>query len=46
MDIDIARRKVFAAIPILGGGVSAAMNTAFIGDVAWAARRIYQELVK
>lgn len=43
LGINVTRRKALAAIPILGGGVSAAMNTAFIGDVAWAARRIYQE---
>jgi len=43
LEINITRRKALQAIPIIGAGVGAALNIAFINDVAWAARRAYQE---
>ena len=43
LGINLTKRKVAQVIPIVGGGVGAAMNVAFINDVAWAARRMYQE---
>ena len=42
LGINITKRKALAAIPILGLGISAAMNMAFIKDVAEAAIRTYQ----
>jgi hypothetical protein len=35
----MVKRKAAQAIPVVGAGVGAAMNLAFINDVAWAARR-------
>jgi hypothetical protein len=43
LGINITKRKALQAIPIIGAGVGAALNVAFINDVAWAARRSYQE---
>lgn len=43
LGINLTKRKVAQVIPVIGGGVGAAMNVAFINDVAWAARRMYQE---
>lgn len=43
LGINITKRKAAQAIPIIGGVVGAAINTAFINDIAWAARRSYQE---
>ncbi len=43
LDINITKRKAKQAIPFIGAGVGAALNIAFINDVAWAARRAYQE---
>lgn len=43
MGVNLTKRKVAQAIPIIGAGVGAAVNVAFINDVAWAARRMYQE---
>lgn len=40
--INLARRKAAQVIPIVGGGVGAAMNVFFISDVAEAAQRLYQ----
>lgn len=31
------------AIPVVGAGVGAAMNAKYINDIAWAARRTFQE---
>ncbi len=42
LGINITKRKALQAIPIIGSGVGAAMNLAFINDIAWAARRSYQ----
>lgn len=43
LGINITKRKALQAIPIIGAGVGAAINTAFLNDVAWAARRNFQE---
>lgn len=43
LGINITKRKAAQAVPVIGAGVGAAMNIAFINDIAWAARRIYQE---
>lgn len=43
LGINITRRKALQAIPMIGGAVGAAMNTAFINDITWAARRSFQE---
>lgn len=41
--INLTRRKAAQTIPFVGGGVAAAMNVLFIGDVSEAARRLYQK---
>lgn len=41
--INITRRKAVQVIPVVGGGVGAAMNVMFISDVAEAAFRLYQK---
>lgn len=43
LGINLTKRKVAQAIPVIGGTVGAVVNVAFINDVAWAARRMYQE---
>lgn len=43
LEINITKRKALQSIPFLGAGIGAALNIAFINDVAWAARRAYQE---
>jgi hypothetical protein len=43
LGINLTKRKALQAIPVVGAGVGAAMNLAFINDVAWAARRTFQE---
>ncbi|RCK79996.1 MAG: hypothetical protein OZSIB_3865 [Candidatus Ozemobacter sibiricus] len=41
--INLARRKAAQVIPVVGGGIGAAMNVLFITDVAEAAHRLYQK---
>ena len=41
--INITKRKAMQAIPVVGAGVGAAMNAKYINDIAWAARRTFQE---
>lgn len=41
--INLARRKAAQVIPVVGGGIGAAMNLLFIDDVADAAQRLYQK---
>jgi hypothetical protein len=43
LGINITKRKAAQAIPVIGAGVGAAMNLAFINDVSWAARREFQK---
>lgn len=40
--VNLTKRKASQAIPVLSGGVAAALNASFINDIAWAARRSYQ----
>ena len=39
----LTKRKMMQAIPFIGAAVGAGMNTAYIQDVAWAARRCFQK---
>lgn len=43
LGINLTRRKTLQVIPVVGAAVAAGVNGAFINDVAWAARRIFQE---
>lgn len=43
LGMNITKRKAAQAIPVIGAGVGAAMNLAFINDVSWAARREFQK---
>lgn len=43
LGINITKRKALQSIPVIGAGVGAAMNAKFLNDVAWAARRTFQE---
>ncbi|MDE6338335.1 MAG: EcsC family protein [Muribaculaceae bacterium] len=40
---NLTKRKMLQAIPIAGGIIGASVNASFIQDVAWAARRSFQE---
>jgi len=42
--INITKRKAAQLIPLAGGAVGAAVNAALLNDVAWASRRMFQEL--
>lgn len=41
--INITKRKAAQAVPVIGAGVGAAMNAKYLNDIAWAARRSFQE---
>lgn len=43
LGINLTKRKALQAIPIIGAAVGASVNGAYINDVAWAARRVFQE---
>jgi hypothetical protein len=43
LGVNFGKRKMLQAIPLIGAAVGASVNAAFVGDVAWAARRSYQE---
>lgn len=43
LSINLTKRKALQAIPVVGGLVGASMNLSYINDIAWAARRSYQE---
>lgn len=43
LGINITRRKAMQALPLVGTGVGAVMNVAFINDMSVAAQRCYQE---
>ncbi len=40
---NLTRRRALGSIPVLGAATGAAVSAAFLNDVAWAARRSYQE---
>lgn len=44
LGVNLTKRKALQAIPVVGGVVGASMNVAFINDIAWAARRTFQEM--
>ena len=45
--LSVVRRGILSvakqAIPVVGVGVGAAMNAKYLNDIAWAARRSFQE---
>lgn len=43
LGVNIGRRKFLQAIPMIGLAVGGLMNGQFINDIAWAARRTFQE---
>jgi len=43
LGINITERKVLQAVPAIGAAVGGSVNAWFINDVAWAARRAFQE---
>jgi uncharacterized protein (DUF697 family) len=43
LGLNITRRKVLQAVPAIGAVVGGSVNAWFINDVAWAARRAFQE---
>ena len=43
LGINITERKILQAIPAIGAAVGGSVNAWFINDVAWAARRAFQE---
>jgi xanthine/uracil permease len=43
LGVNRATHKMLQAVPVVGAAVGATANATFIGDVAWAARRSYQE---
>jgi EcsC protein family len=43
LGLNLTKRKMLQALPFLGASIGAAVNWKFMDDVAWAARRSYQE---
>lgn len=43
LGINLTKRKILQAIPVIGGVIGASVNGWFIKDVGWAARRAFQE---
>lgn len=43
LGVNLTKRKALQVVPIIGAAVGASVNGAFISDIAWAARRVYQE---
>jgi EcsC protein family len=43
LGLNLTKRKMLQVVPFLGAGIGAAVNWKFMDDVAWAARRAYQE---
>ena len=43
LGINLSKRKLLQAVPFIGAAAGAAVNYKFMDDVAWAARRAYQE---
>ncbi len=44
LGINLTKRKALQAIPVIGTAVGASVNSVYIKDIGWAARRTYQEL--
>jgi hypothetical protein len=43
LGVNLTKRKALQTIPVVGAAVGASVNGAYINDVAWAARRVFQE---
>ncbi len=43
LGINLTKRKVLQAIPVIGAAVGASVNGWYLKEVGWAARRIFQE---
>lgn len=43
LGINLTKRKMLQVVPIAGAAIGGAVNWKFMDDVAWAARRAYQE---
>jgi hypothetical protein len=43
LGVNLTKRKMLQAVPFVGAAVGAGVNWTFMDDVAWAARRAYQE---
>ena len=43
LGVNLTKRKMLQAVPVVGGGIGAAVNGKFMDDIAWAARRAYPE---
>jgi len=43
LGINLTKRKALQVVPIIGAAVGASVNGVFINDIAWAARRVFQE---
>lgn len=43
LGINITKRKILSAIPVAGAAIGGTVNGWYIKDVAWAARRAFQE---
>ena len=41
--INLTKRKALQAIPLLGGAIGATVNGYYVKDIAWSARRVFQE---
>jgi len=41
--VNITKRKALAAIPVVGAAVGGSVNGWYINDIAWSARRAFQE---
>jgi EcsC protein family len=43
LPVNLTKRKLLQTVPVIGGGIGALVNGKFMDDIAWAARRAYQE---
>jgi hypothetical protein len=43
LGINLTKRKILQAIPVVGGAIGASVNGWFVKDVGWAARRAFQQ---
>ena len=44
LGMNLTKRKALQTIPVAGALIGASMNVLFLGDVAWAARRVFQSM--
>lgn len=43
LGVNLTKRKALQVVPLLGAAVGASVNAAFIKDIGWAARRVFQD---